>query len=250
MNANQEIAQQLEALQEENTRLKHLNDLKTGWISLLSHDFKEAFLSISILIEAYENKSISQDDFFSLLPQIKQDCQKNLKSISDTAEWIKTQFNGFNPMDSKINVAALFTQIKLEFQEKLQHKNIQLSFQGDEHLDIKTNEFLLSFILKNVIDNAIKYSHPKSEIVFKSAQDIEQIKITIGDKGIGMNEKQVNQIFTFDAAVFHGTQGEIGAGLSLKIVKYFVNLINGVIEITSSKDNGTLVILTLPINTI
>ena len=63
-----------------------------------------------------------------------------------------------------------------------------------------------------------------------------------------MNPKQTETIFSFDSPVFRGTEGETGAGLSMKIIKKFVSLLNGYIEIESIIKKGTNVSVFLPKN--
>lgn len=235
------LKNQLEELKAENARLKKESHLKTGWISLISHDFKEAFSSLLMLIEAFENKSISEADFFKLLSQVRQDSKKNLQTITDTGTWIKTQGNGFEPRLSEVYTMELFSQLKQEFQKKLLNKQLQFRYQGDETIIINTDQLLLFFILKKIVDNAIKYSHRDSSIFFKVTEDNNGTTLSIVDQGIGMNKKQIETIFSFDSPAFRGTQGEIGAGLSLKIVENFVSLVRGNIKIKSVENKGTTV---------
>lgn len=246
MTENSNIENKIEELKIENDRLRKENELKTGWISLISHDFKEAFGSLFSLIELLENKAISEVDFFTLLPQVKQDTQKNINTINDTGTWIKTQGDSFNPQLIEINAVELFAQLKQELQSKLQNKQLQFTFQGDETIMISTDKLLISFILKKIVDNAIKYSHPDSSIYFKVINTKNKVVISIIDHGIGMDKKQTETVFSFDSPVFRGTQGEIGAGLSLKIVKNFIYLVHGKIEIESSDNKGTTVSIHLP----
>lgn len=241
METHEILNTQIEELKAENERLKKESDLKTGWISLISHDFKEAFSSLLLLIEAFENESISEADFFNLLPQVRHDTKKNLQTITDTGTWIRTQGNGFKPRLSDFYAMELFAQLKQEFQKKFQNKQLQFAFQGDEDIKINTDRLLISFILKKIIDNAIKYSHPNSFIFFKVTETKNGITLSIVDQGIGMDKKQTEAIFSFDSPVFRGTHGEIGAGLSLKIVEKLVHLVNGNIKIKSVENKGTTV---------
>lgn len=246
MTINSSIENKLKFLEAENERLKRENDLKSGWISLISHDFKEAFSSILILIEALEKKSISEADFFNLMPQIKQDTQKNLKIITDTGTWIKTQSDVFKPQLAEVYAVELFAHLKQEFSRKLKDKQLHFSFQGDETIGIITDRLLISFILKKIMDNAVKYSHPDGSIHFKVTYSGKYIALSIEDQGVGMDKKHVENLYLFDSPVFHGTQGEVGAGLSFKIIKKFVYLINGNIEIESAQNQGTTVSIFLP----
>lgn len=241
MEDNKNTGNQLEELKAENEHLKKESEQKTAWISLISHDFKGAFSSFLVLIEAWEQKSISDTYFFKLLPEVKHDIQKNLQTITDTGTWIKTQSDGFKLQRSEIYAVELYLHLKQMFQKKLKNKHLQFVFEGSESIKVQTDRLLIEFILKKIFDNAIKYSHPESSIFFKVTESRNETTFSITDQGIGMDQKQTETIFSFDSPVFRGTEGETGAGLSMKIIKKFVCLLDGIIEIESTINKGTIV---------
>lgn len=227
-------------------RLEKENELKNGWISLISHDFKEIFGNLVWITEAVQNESISKDDFFKLLPRITTDSKKNLQTVIDTSEWIKTQMNGFELKRSKLFALDLFIKLRKEYEEKLATKKIDFQFTGDQNLVFENDSFLIFFILKKILDNAIKFSHANKAIQFKAFKDNDTIFLSIIDYGIGIEKENLESIFTFESPIFQGTNGEMGTGLSLKIVKNFVSLLNGEIEIDSTENSGTRITILLP----
>ena len=226
--------------------LRRENELKTGWISLISHNFKENFYSLLWIIEALENETISKEVFFEMLPQIKHDTTKNLQTVSDTAEWLQTQFQGFSPKHSRELVYEMYSNLKRENEKNLKIKEIDFQFHGDENLFIQSDLFLLGFIFNKLLQNAIKYSHPKNEVHFTTFEKENCVLLSIVDFGIGMGRGDLDSIFSFPSPVFEGTNGEVGAGLSLKIVNNFVSLLGGSILINSSENKGTTVTVSLP----
>src|SRR5690606_15487359 len=227
-------------------RLEKENELKNGWISLISHDFKEIFGNLVWITEAVQNESISKDDFFKLLPRITSDSKKNLQTVIDTSEWIKTQMNGFELRRSKLFALDLFIKLRKEYEEKLATKKIDFQFTGDQNLVFENDSFLIFFILKKILDNAIKFSHANKAIQFKAFKDNDTIFLSIIDYGIGIEKENLESIFTFESPIFQGTNGEMGTGLSLKIVKNFVSLLNGEIEIDPTENSGTRITILLP----
>ncbi|WP_026810335.1 sensor histidine kinase [Arenibacter latericius] len=229
-------------------KLQQESELKTGWISLISHDFKGVFRNLLWLTEAVENEGMSKDDFFKLLPRIKEDAQKNLQTVTDTSDWIKSQINGFEPKKSKIFVLDLFIQLKKEFEEKLEDKKMDFQFKGNESLVFYSDEFLVLFILKKLLDNAIKFSHENGCIEFKALASDDTISLSIKDSGVGMSKETKDLLYSFEGPVFEGTKGEIGAGLGLKVVKNFVSLLAGKIDIITTENVGTKITISLPPN--
>lgn len=233
-------------LESEVERLRTENKFKNGLISILSHDSKEIFGSLLWLIEALEEKTISQEDFFKMLPQIKRDAKKNLQTVQNSTEWLKTQFRNFEIKFSEFKILDLFQNLKENYIDQLTKKNINFYFTGDLDQSIKTDRVFLEYILDKILNNAIKYSSPDQDIRLECYAEENQHIISIVDDGIGMSENNLTTIFSFSNPVFEGTAGERGAGLSLKIVNDFVLLLNGSMEIASSEDKGTTVSVFLP----
>src|SRR5690606_16219405 len=88
---------------------------KNGLISILSHDSKSLFSGFLWLIEAVEQKTISEEDFFKMLPQVKSDAQKNLQTVQDSTAWLKTQYGDFKIKPEKIMVMDLFHDLEEKY---------------------------------------------------------------------------------------------------------------------------------------
>ncbi|MCB0500879.1 MAG: ATP-binding protein, partial [Cyclobacteriaceae bacterium] len=102
-------------------------------------------------------------------------------------------------------------------------------------------------ILRNIVNNAIKYTRPGDEISVTVNGENGQTKIMIDDTGIGMDEDTREKLFSLDGTISHvGTSGERGTGLGLVLVKNFVDRNNGSLSVSSKKDEGTRFVVVLP----
>lgn len=226
-------------------RLENEINFKNGLISILSHDSKEMFGNFLWLIEALEDKTISEEDFFNLLPQIKSDARKNLQTIQDSTAWLKTQYGDFKIKPVKIMVIDLFHHFEEKYADQLKEKSIKFYFKGDPNTFLTTDRLLLEYVLDKILNNAVKYSLPGQDICLQETTEGDQVILSVIDSGTGMPEKYVSAIYTYDNPIFQGTSGEKGVGLSLKIVKNFVSLLHGNIQIISAENEGTTVSLFL-----
>ena len=217
------------------------NELKTKWLSLIAHDFKGMFHNIVYLLKAYENKDIPQDLFLTMLPEIRQIAEKNLKTLESTFSWVNTQTDGFKLQVEDVSIYDLFLDLKNELQAKIKSKNINIHFLGDKNLILQSDKLLLAFILKQTLENAIKYSNKGGEIEFITNLQQDEAYIEIKDQGIGMNDNEQSNIFSLNGSPYKGTRGEIGSGLSMVIVKDFVQKLGGKINVSSKLNEGTSV---------
>lgn len=222
-------------------RLESEINFKNGLISILSHDSKELFGNFLWLVEALEQKMINNEDFYKLLPQVKSDAQKNLQTVQDSVAWLKTQYGDFKVTPGKIKVIDLFYCLQEKYAAQLQEKNLKFHFKGDSDAFLETDRILLEYALDKIFNNAVKYSFHGQDIYLQVATEGDQVIISVIDSGTGINEKYLSAIYTYGNPIFKGTAGEKGVGLSLKIVKNFVSLMHGNIQIISAENAGTTV---------
>jgi signal transduction histidine kinase len=113
---------------------------------------------------------------------------------------------------------------------------------------------MLKTIFRNLVSNAIKFSHENGSITLKSAVIDQQIEVTVADTGIGIPPENLSLLFRIDTTVTtKGTANETGTGLGLILCKEFVEKHNGKIWVESDpdsnrEDKGSEFKFTLPLN--
>ncbi|BAU55085.1 PAS domain-containing sensor histidine kinase [Mucilaginibacter gotjawali] len=229
-------------------REKEVNQLKTQFVSVASHEFRTPLSSIQLsasLIEQYYDK-LNRDKVLYHLSKIK-----------SSVNYITAILNDFLSVE-RIESGKLKTELKEIDLKVLMHEIImQLSLQarpgqridymnngGPERIMVDDN--LLRHSVFNLLSNAIKYSGEDGVIEVKTIKNEEQYIITVRDNGIGI--PVVDQAHLFEPFFRAGNIGTIqGTGLGLNIVKRYVELMNGKISFKSD-ENGTIFELVLPVS--
>ena len=222
-------------------QLRAESELKTKWLSLIAHDFKGLFSNINMLLTAFENESISQEVLLSMIPELKQIADKNSKTLEATFKWVSSQLDGFNPIIEETNVHNLFISLKEELNTEIDFKKITLSYIGEKDLMLRTDKLLLTFILKQSIENAVKYSYEGGEVKVIVSNVSGATTIKIEDNGMGMNEDVLNNLCTLNGSPYSGSMNEKGAGLSLVVIKDFVDMLDAKMVVSSKTGEGTTV---------
>ena len=222
-------------------QLKAENQLKTKWISLIAHDCKGLFSNIQFLLDAMASENITPEIFMSMLPELKQISEKNSKTLKNTFAWVNAQTNGFAIDSETVVIHNLFLELVEAFDKEIAAKELSFTFVGDEAIFLNTDRFLLRFILKQLIENAIKYSNKGGVLELIAHSSSEKVSIAVKDHGMGMKDSRLKTIGTLDGAPYTGTMDEKGAGLSLVIVKDFVKMLNGTMSVSSIENVGTSV---------
>lgn len=135
------------------------------------------------------------------------------------------------------------SHLRKMFSGVLEEKRLQLDFDPEKHRDFHVVVDQVSFnhqVLANVLSNAIKFSQPGG-VVSVSGKRISSdlVAVEIRDAGIGMSPDQVRGIFDLNRRTSRpGTQGEIGTGFGMHIMRTFVEMYGGTVEIESSMPGG------------
>ncbi|BAU66881.1 PAS/PAC sensor hybrid histidine kinase [Stanieria sp. NIES-3757] len=239
-------AEILQALQKE----KELREIKSRFISMASHEFRNPLSSILIASNflAQNKNNISQENWNFYLNTINNAAQ-NMQSLVEDILVISQTEEGkltFNP--TLLNLNKVCQRIIKELKITANQKNISFST-NVEHLVIWSDKKILKLIINNLLSNAIKYSPQEEKIDFKILyiSEKEIVKIIIQDYGIGIPVEAKKHLF--DSFYRANNVGDIpGSGLGLSIVKKAVDLHGGKIELDSKLGLGTTITVILPVN--
>ena len=230
-------AEMRQALEKE----KELTQLKSRFISMASHEFRNPLSSILISADALANSqdNISAKDF-DFYVQIIKNAALNMNSLLEDILLISKTGAGkqsFKP--KKLNLGAFAQQIIQEVSLSFPNRKINLTIDGDLS-QFSGDEKLLWHILTNVLSNALKYSPSKTTVDLLLSNDDDKVAIEISDRGIGISPETQKHLFE---SFYRGNNVKDipGTGLGLAIVKRAIDLHQGQIIITSKPNLGTTV---------
>ncbi len=232
--AEAEIRQALE-------KERELTQLKSRFISMASHEFRNPLSSILISADALANSkdNISSADFDFYVTFIK-NAALNMNSLLEDILLISKHEAGrqsFNPR--KLNLVEFSQQIIQEISLSYPDRKINLTIDGDLS-QFSGDDKLLWHILTNVLSNALKYSPSETAVDLSLLKEDDKVTIKISDRGIGISPETEKHLFE---SFYRGNNVKDvpGTGLGLAIVKRAIDLHQGQIIITSRPNLGTTV---------
>lgn len=152
-----------------------------------------------------------------------------------------------NIRNEQVYLNSLILDTIARFSVKIKEKKITIVANFQEDYYIKSDTYLVSIILSNIISNAIKYSNKSGKIDIELKKDKENVFCSISDNGIGIVAEDLEKIFNSFYRSDVSNHPEIkGTGLGLSIVERLCNLLKIDIDITSEEDVGTTIILNFP----
>lgn len=229
--------------------LELLNQDKDRFISMLGHDIRNPFNSMLGFLQLLQHNldAYSNDKIKSQLEIILSSAFSIQNILNHIVLWAKSQSKKLQVNCELINLAETCNGVIQEVALAAKMKNIQIENFLNETLNIKTDPDLLIVILRNLIGNAIKYTHENGFVKISGKEDNEQVEISIADTGVGMKQKQLSSIFKVtEINPSLGTQNEKGVGLGLLISKELVNKMNGKIWVESTPGVGSTFSFTIP----
>jgi len=226
---------------------KELNELKTKFLSLVSHEFKtplSGILTSTMLLSKYK------------LTEQQDKRNKHIKTISDKVHYLNNILNDFLSVEKlekgKITYSPSTFKLTKVVNEVVYNANMLLKegqrINYPENIDSYTlhqDEKIVELALSNLVHNAIKYSSENSIIDIVIEQNEKTTTFNIKDNGIGIPKNDQKNIFNryFRAENALLTQG---TGIGLNIVKDHLENLNGSIHFESELSKGTIFTITLP----
>ncbi|MVN21612.1 PAS domain-containing sensor histidine kinase [Mucilaginibacter arboris] len=219
---------------------KELNQLKTRFVSMASHEFRTPLSSVQLsasLIEKYA-QPLSNANITKHVNKIKNAVGNLTNILNDFLSLERLEAGKVELNNTSFNMVKFAEEITEEMQLiAKQNQNIIYQHTGAES-EITSDQNLLKNCIINLIANAIKYSGENTLIEFNTEISNGGYHITIKDNGIGIPETDQKYLFQpFFRA--HNTGNISGTGLGLNIVQRYVGLMNGKIDFESTQNKGT-----------
>ncbi|NOT75694.1 MAG: PAS domain S-box protein [Cyclobacteriaceae bacterium] len=226
---------------------RELNELKSKFVSIASHEFRtplSSILSSTSLIKQYRDRS-EPEKMDKHIERIKSSVQHLTTILNDFLSLGKLEEGRMEIIKEELTLASFFNEMNEEMKPILkanQHLIIS-NEQGQE--TFVTDAKILRSILFNLVSNASKYSPEGKDIVIEIKKTKDTIAIDVKDEGIGIPAAEVKHIFD---RFFRATNSSTiqGTGLGLNIVKRYVELLEGTIRFSSKEGAGSTFSITLP----
>ncbi len=228
-------------------RERELGELKTKFISMISHEYRTPLTvilsSANIIAKLIERNETDRTNNF--IKKIELSVQSMVKLLEDVLIIGKSEAGAFKIELRVIDLEFITADIIDDLRSAHKYSNeIDLQFNGN-FKSMTADEKFMRQILSNIISNALKYSPNNSPVHIKFDLHNEFYQIEVADSGIGMSENDLAHLF--DSFYRGNNVGTIsGTGLGMPILKRCVDMLNGTIDVQSKINQGTIFRITLP----
>ncbi len=246
---NQAMAQHRKVIDAKNNELERLNQTKDKFFSVVAHDLRSplnSLLGFSNLLVKHAD-SMSKEEIQKMGGQLRDAVGNTLKMTENLILWARSQMKDEKTKPEPVDVNSVLTETLKVFSETAAKKQIQLDNEVGEDAQVLVDRDHLLLILRNLINNAIKYTKIGGKICVKTERQNGSTHIIVEDTGLGMDEEALKKLFSLEGTISQvGTSGERGTGLGLMLCKEFVERNKGTLKVQSQKNVGSSFIVTLP----
>lgn len=242
LKSNQLLEVKNQKIEQSEQELRLLNAAKNKFFSIIAHDLKNPFHTVMgysyLLSNDYDNFTPEERRKFAF--DIHQSTNNIFRLLQNLLDWSGSQTGRIKFSPLEVEFKRVLENSLGVMQALAEQKNITLKTNYAEDLKIFADPLMIETVLRNLINNAIKFT-PENGLISISAQQTDgQVSVSISDSGIGIPEEDIQNLFRIDSKVKRkGTNDEDGSGLGLILCKEFVAKNNGTIRAESSPGKGS-----------
>lgn len=235
---------------QKNATLLKINAEKDKFFSIIAHDLKSPFNSIigfsDLLVEQVRNKEYEGIEKYAGI--VQQSSKRAMDLLMNLMEWSQSQTGRMEYNPEHFEMVNLIKETTLLLSGALEQKSLSLSKNVPSNAPVFADKKMISTVLRNLISNAIKYTHIEGRIIISVKEKQNELLVSVSDTGVGISKDNCEKLFKIDETYSSpGTNKEKGTGLGLILCKEFVEKHGGKIWVESEEGIGSTFIFTLPI---
>ena len=214
----------------------------------VSHELRSPMTRLQLAVALAQKAKLDPVELEKYLQRCETEVTRLDEMIDNVLSLSRIENSLHNFKGELLDISALITLIVQDCQFIADEKDINIDYQKVSSIDMLLDSQLISSALTNIITNAIKYSPDKTEIVISVEQKVNELTIAISDKGPGVPEQDIENLFKpFYRVSDSRERATGGTGLGLAIAKQAIIAHQGKITASNNQDKGLTVTLTLPI---
>jgi len=244
-----EIQERIREISEKNIELENSNQFKDKLFAVLAHDLRSPLISLQNLsnIISFLVKRNEPERILEVGSSIQKRVTSLVNLVDNILNWSLQQQRQVRINPVYIHVQNIVNDIKSSYGELLSEKNITLDIEIDEDNIMFYDHRALQTILRNLVDNAIKFSHSDTTITIRSKTVGQTTELEVIDQGVGIHSLENNDSIPSYQNSKLGTEGEKGMGLGLNICHELALLNNSTITFANNSPKGAIFTLRAPL---
>lgn len=244
---NQQLARQKRELEKKSAELAALNQTKDRWFSILGDDFRYPLHFLHHALTLVNEGRLNEKERDMLTKELEVRARNAGSLLDNLLYWAQGQLNTHPYRPTYFSLAEAVQEAVAQLAEKALVKHIDIHTEVPTNLQVYGAADYVHVALRNVIENALKYSYQGWQVQITARQEGDYVRVSVVDQGTGIEPGDLTQIFEQDELFSKpGTARERGTGIGLMLTRDVMHRNRGDIFVESEPGQGTTVILVLP----
>ncbi|QRY58243.1 hypothetical protein BCY89_15420 [Sphingobacterium siyangense] len=235
-------------IKQQHEELLQADRFRSSIFSVVSHDLRSPLSTFQALLAVSKIVNLPTDEIKSMLINIGNQVTTASKMLDSLLVWSSQQMANEKLEIQEISPYQIVRECEALFIDRINLKNLSIDVRFSPQLTIQSDLKRFEFIIRNIFNNAIKFSFSGKAITFNQRDTDTEILISITDQGVGMDERKITALKNMQRQQhsLEGTFDEKGAGIGLMLCHEFANRMGYSITIESSEGFGSTFIVHIP----
>ena len=229
-------------------QLKDLEATRRSFVANVSHELRSPLTSMKGFLEAMQDGTIGPDEYEKYIGIVLSETKRMAVMVNDLLDLARIE-SGKTAIKLEIfDINELIRRTLITFEARIyeHHMEVDVKFAQEQYY-VEADSAQISQVLRNIIDNAIKYSPDDSKLRIATYAMRREIYVSIQDSGQGIPEEDIPHVFDrfYKVEKAHTPSVQSGTGLGLSIVKRIIDQHNQTITLKSARGKGSTFTFTL-----
>lgn len=252
--ANLEILYRTEAAKRDaeiyrirNEELAKLNADKDRFFSIVAHDLRSPFLPLLSAMDMLAKESMRPEEQEIAIDAAHRSAYRVYGLLENLLEWARLEMGRMPYSPRLLNAWVAVEEVVSLFLDNAFEKDILIINNISPEQFIIADQYMFNAIMRNLVSNALKFTHQKGQVTVDAKTDGDQIIISVSDTGVGMTPENAEKLFQLDQHYSTtGTANEQGSGLGLVMCQQMIQQHEGQIWVETVLGKGTTFLFTMP----
>ncbi len=237
-----EVAQLGRSFNEMAEQIKDLDNTRRSFVANVSHELRSPLTSMKGFLEAMQDGTIPEESYPEYIGIVLAETRRMAAMVNDLLDLSRIESGMIELHYETFDINELVRRTLITFEARLSERNMEMDVRfAQEQCFVYADSAQIGQVLRNLIDNAIKYSEPGQTVCVSTYSMRKEVYVTVKDNGIGIPQEDIPHVFDrfYKVEKAHTPSPTVGSGLGLSIVKRIIEQHGQTITVRSARGRGT-----------
>ncbi len=237
-----EAAQLGRSFNEMAEQIKDLDNTRRSFVANVSHELRSPLTSMKGFLEAMQDGTIPEENYSEYIGIVLGETRRMATMVNDLLDLSRIESGMIELQYEVFDINELVRRTLITFETRLAEKNMEMDVRfAQEQCYVYADSAKIGQVLRNLIDNAIKYSGEGNTVGVSTYSMRKEVYVTVKDNGVGIPQEDIPHVFDrfYKVEKAHTPSPQVGSGLGLSIVKRIIEQHGQTITVRSARGRGT-----------